>query len=85
MPHRRQPFRRVVLKISGESFSKPGQSGIDPEALSLIAAEIVEATATGCEMAVVVGGGNMIRGAQLAAHRRGSTSPPPTTWACSAP
>jgi uridylate kinase len=62
------PYRRVLLKISGESFCRTGESGIDPEALTHIASEIVEAAATGVELAVVTGGGNIIRGADLATH-----------------
>jgi uridylate kinase len=68
MPDAQQPsYRRVVLKISGESFARPGEMGIDPEELDVIAREIVDAAATGCQLAVVVGGGNIIRGAALAA------------------
>jgi uridylate kinase len=63
-----QPYRRVVLKISGESFSKPGQFGIDPEELAVISREITDAAAIGIELAVVVGGGNIIRGEHLAQH-----------------
>ncbi|RMH10206.1 MAG: UMP kinase [Planctomycetota bacterium] len=59
--------RRVLLKISGEAFSKPGGFGIDAEELSLIASEICEAHSVGVQIAVVVGGGNIIRGADLAA------------------
>lgn len=61
-----RPPHRVLLKISGEAFSKPGEFGIDPEELSLIAAEIADATKAGAQVAVVVGGGNIIRGAELA-------------------
>jgi len=60
------PYRRVVLKISGESFSKPGQFGIHPEELALITKEITRAVTAGVELAVVVGGGNIIRGGVLA-------------------
>lgn len=60
------PYRRVVLKISGESFAKPGQFGIDPEELGVIAHEIADAAAHGIQLAVVVGGGNIIRGGLLA-------------------
>lgn len=63
-------YRRVILKISGESFTKPGEQGIDAEELGVIAQEIVDATKGGTEVAVVVGGGNLIRGAELA--RRGN-------------
>lgn len=59
-------FQRVVLKISGESFTKPGQSGIDPEELSVISQEIADAASCGTQLAVVVGGGNIVRGASLA-------------------
>lgn len=59
-------FRRAILKISGEGFSKPGQFGIDPEELAIIASEIVDAAKSGTQLAVVVGGGNIIRGAHLA-------------------
>ncbi len=56
----------MLLKISGESFSKPGQTGIDAEELRLIASQIADAAQGTTEIAVVVGGGNMIRGANLA-------------------
>ncbi|WP_428386841.1 UMP kinase [Mucisphaera sp.] len=59
-------YQRVLLKLSGESLCKPGASGIDPEELSLIGSEIVKAAKVGTQLAVVVGGGNMIRGASLA-------------------
>jgi uridylate kinase len=59
-------YNRVVLKISGESFTRGGQTGIDPAELRTIATEISEAAAGGAQIAVVVGGGNIIRGAELA-------------------
>jgi uridylate kinase len=59
-------YRRVILKISGESFAKPGQLGIDPEELATISGEIRDATLNGTQIAVVVGGGNIIRGQRLA-------------------
>src|SRR4029450_3841237 len=62
LPH----YRRVILKISGESFAKTEQFGIDPQELGIIAREVVEATRSGTQVAVVVGGGNIIRGASLA-------------------
>ncbi len=66
----RTPYRRVVLKISGESFCKAGGFGIDPQELRIISNEIVDAAQTGAEIAVVVGGGNIIRGGELAADGR---------------
>lgn len=59
-------YKRVLLKLSGEAFCKPGGSGIDTEELNLIASEVAKAHETGVELAVVVGGGNFIRGATLA-------------------
>ena len=59
-------YRRALLKISGEAFCKPGEFGIDGAELELIAREIVQAAKLGTQLAVVVGGGNIIRGAKLA-------------------
>ncbi len=61
-----RPYARVILKISGESFAKVGESGIDPSRLAHIAKEIVSAAQGETQIAVVVGGGNMVRGADLA-------------------
>lgn len=63
-----RPYRRAILKLSGESFCKPDEFGIDPEVLDFIAREIVDAASGGTELAVVVGGGNIIRGSVLASH-----------------
>ncbi len=59
-------YRRVLLKISGEAMCKPGGFGIDSDELDVIAREIAQAAKLGTELAVVVGGGNIIRGATLA-------------------
>ena len=64
-----KPYSRVILKISGESFAKVDESGIDPSRLTHIAKEIVAAAQGETQIAVVVGGGNIVRGADLA--RRG--------------
>ncbi len=61
-----QSPRRVVLKISGESFSKAGTLGIGSEELTHIATEVAAAHRLGVQIAVVCGGGNIIRGATLA-------------------
>ena len=66
MPSVSSPYSRVILKISGESFARSGESGIDPIRLSHIAKEIVDAAECETQIAVVVGGGNMVRGAELA-------------------
>ncbi len=57
-------YRRVLLKLSGESLRGRERHGIDSAALSWIAAEIRQAYATGAQMGVVVGAGNIWRGAQ---------------------
>ncbi|MHC4710423.1 MAG: UMP kinase [Planctomycetota bacterium] len=59
-------YRRVILKISGESFSGPGEFGIDQEELEHIAHEIAEAADVGSQIGVVVGAGNFLRGSALA-------------------
>lgn len=60
------PYKRVLLKVSGESFCDERGYGVDPEQLQLVAAEILDAAETKVQLAVVVGGGNIIRGQQLA-------------------
>ncbi len=57
-------YRRVMLKLSGEVFGG-GEVGIDPGVVDNIAAQIADVVASGTEIAVVVGGGNFFRGAQL--------------------
>ena len=59
-------YKRVVLKVSGEAFCKPGAFGIDGHELEVIAKEIAAAAKVGTQLTVVVGGGNIIRGAHLA-------------------
>ncbi len=60
------PVRRVVLKLSGESLAGEGGYGIDPESLQSTAQGVLEAVEGGAELAVVVGGGNIFRGSQVA-------------------
>jgi uridylate kinase len=58
-------YRRVLLKLSGNAFSPPGQEfGISEESIGLLASQIQEVVAMGIQMAVVVGGGNIWRGRQ---------------------
>lgn len=60
--------RRVVLKLSGEAFCKEGEQGIDIEEVRSIAQQIAGAVTGKCQTAVVVGGGNIVRGAELSRH-----------------
>jgi len=69
-------YRRVLLKVSGEAFCKPGGFGLDPEEVRTIARQLKEVARNGCELAVVVGGGNYLRGVQFskAANVRRATA-----------
>ena len=58
-------WKRVVLKLSGEAFAGNEPLGISPDAVAHIATEVVSAVKEGVEVAAVVGGGNMFRGAAL--------------------
>ncbi|MEK7993398.1 MAG: UMP kinase [Planctomycetota bacterium] len=59
-------YHRVLLKLSGESFCRPGQFGIDGHALESIAERIAEICKIGPQVAVVVGAGNFLRGESFA-------------------
>lgn len=60
-------YRRVVLKISGEGFGHPGERGIAMDAVAHIAAQTGRAAQLGAQIAIVLGGGNILRGAQFTA------------------
>lgn len=60
------PYRRVLLKLSGEALMGDLDYGIEPRVIKRIAAEIATARKTGVEIAIVIGGGNIFRGAGLA-------------------
>ncbi|MBE3097689.1 MAG: UMP kinase [Planctomycetes bacterium] len=59
-------YKRVLLKVSGEGFCKAGGFGLDPEEVRFIARQAKEVVESGCQLAVVVGGGNYLRGLQFA-------------------
>ena len=59
-------YRRILVKLSGEALMGEGDYGIDPAMLRRIALEIQELQALGVQVAVVIGGGNIFRGAGLA-------------------
>jgi len=61
----RGPFRRVVLKLSGESFTHGGERGISMSSVVHIAQQTARAAADGVQIAIVIGGGNILRGAQF--------------------
>jgi uridylate kinase len=58
-------WHRVLLKLSGEAFAGGGALGVDPDIVSSIADQIADVVRNGTQVAVVIGGGNYFRGAQL--------------------
>ncbi len=58
-------YKRVLLKLSGEAMAGSGNYGIDPEAIRRLGHEIKDVHDLGIEIAVVMGGGNIFRGAQV--------------------
>ncbi len=60
-------YRRVVLKLSGESFAHAGDRGIAMDEVGLIARQVCKAAQGGVQIAIVIGGGNILRGAQFTA------------------
>ena len=59
------PFRRVLLKLSGEAFAGGGGLGVDPDVVMTVARQIADVVRSGVQVAVVIGGGNYFRGAEL--------------------
>ncbi|GGM39719.1 uridylate kinase [Longimycelium tulufanense] len=61
---RRPGFKRVLLKLGGEMFGGGGV-GVDPDVVQTVARQIAEVVREGAQIAVVIGGGNFFRGAEL--------------------
>ncbi|MEL4504028.1 UMP kinase [Luteococcus sp. H138] len=59
-----KPYKRVLLKLSGEVFGG-GKVGVDPAVVANIARQVADVAKSGVEVAIVVGGGNFFRGAEL--------------------
>src|SRR5689334_913924 len=67
--HMAEPvYRRVVVKLSGEYLAGPHSFGIDQTTVDRIAGDLIAARKLGVEIAVVVGGGNMVRGVDVSAR-----------------
>lgn len=62
------PYKRVLLKLSGEVLAGSMQNGLDFDAIKSICEEIAHVAEAGVEMAMVVGGGNILRGKEAAEH-----------------
>jgi len=61
------PFRRIIVKLSGEALAAPDGYWLHPPTLAALAEDIARTIESGAEIAIVVGGGNMIRGARISA------------------
>lgn len=59
-------YKRVLIKFSGEQLAGKHEFGIDPEVAAFLAKEIKTVLSDGCQVIVVAGGGNMVRGAEIA-------------------
>lgn len=62
------PYKRILLKLSGEQLAGKYDSGVDPELIGWLAEEIKKVSAAGTQVVIMVGGGNFVRGAQMAGH-----------------
>src|SRR5260370_2195525 len=62
-------YRRVVIKISGEFLAGTQSFGIDQTTVDRIAGDLIAARQLGAEVAVVVGGGNIVRGVEVSSRR----------------
>ncbi|HNX78286.1 MAG TPA: hypothetical protein PKJ24_00320, partial [Prolixibacteraceae bacterium] len=74
------PYKRILLKLSGESLMGEQQYGIDPARLQDYAEDIKNILQEGVEVAVVIGGGNIFRG--IREPVRASTGSPGIRWGC---
>lgn len=61
-------YKRILLKLSGEQLAGSHQFGVDPEVAKYLSAEIKKVTDTGCGVIIIAGGGNMVRGAEVAGN-----------------
>jgi uridylate kinase len=61
-------YKRVLLKVSGEQLAGKFEHGIDPQVASYLADEIKHVVADDCQVVVIVGGGNLVRGAAVAGN-----------------
>jgi uridylate kinase len=62
MEHKKLRYKRILLKLSGEALMGDKEYGIDPKMIDQFANDIVQAAASGIQIGVVVGGGNIYRG-----------------------
>ncbi len=65
MADKKNGYHRVLLKLSGEVFGGEKGIGVDPDVVADVAEQIADVVKSGVEIAIVVGGGNYFRGAEL--------------------
>jgi uridylate kinase len=65
MASNRKSYKRVLLKLSGEVFGGAKGLGVDPDVVNDVARQISDVVRSGVQVAIVVGGGNYFRGAEL--------------------
>ncbi len=58
-------YRRILLKLSGEAFAGGQEFGLDPDTFTRLAKEVVQVVQSGVQVGMVIGGGNIVRGATL--------------------
>lgn len=61
-------YKRILLKLSGEQLAGKFENGVDPEVAGFLAAEVKKVSDSGTQVVIMVGGGNFVRGAQIAGH-----------------
>ena len=61
-------YKRILLKLSGEQLAGKFEGGIDPEIAAFLAEEVKQVININTEVVIVIGGGNIMRGAQVAGH-----------------
>jgi uridylate kinase len=61
-------YKRILLKLSGEQLAGKYEFGVDPEIASFLANEVKKVVESGCQVVMIVGGGNMVRGVELAGN-----------------
>lgn len=61
-------YKRILLKLSGEQLAGKFDNGIDPEVATFLAKEVKKVSESGTQIVIVIGGGNIVRGAQIAGH-----------------
>ena len=66
MPDKQAAYRRILLKLSGEALMGDGDYGIEPAVIRCIAEEVHQISESGVQVGLVIGGGNIFRGAGLA-------------------